>query len=239
MKIIVIGDIHGRDVWKSIIEQEPQADHIIFIGDYLDSFDVGVNKQIKNFKEILYYKKNNFDKVTLLLGNHDYHYLPECIARRETYSGFKNTISRKGSQLVLDSILNNEIIGCKIIDDFLFSHAGITSTWCTNNYINTKSLESDINQAIINRRSIFGFAETSPLVPRFSNPYGDDKYQGPLWVRPKSLITDQLPGYTHIVGHTVHDSITKQGGVYFIDCLDNSLEYLLIDSGNVTIKQIK
>ena len=40
MKTIVIGDIHGRDVWKEIVFQE-QADRVIFIGDYFDSFDIG------------------------------------------------------------------------------------------------------------------------------------------------------------------------------------------------------
>ncbi len=36
MKIITIGDIHGRDFWKKILE-EPM-DQLVFIGDYFDSY---------------------------------------------------------------------------------------------------------------------------------------------------------------------------------------------------------
>jgi hypothetical protein len=34
---IFIGDIHGRDSWQKIVEQESQADIFIFYGDYFDS----------------------------------------------------------------------------------------------------------------------------------------------------------------------------------------------------------
>ena len=40
-KTIIIGDIHGRDIWKNIVAQE-QADRVIFIGDYFDSFNIEV-----------------------------------------------------------------------------------------------------------------------------------------------------------------------------------------------------
>ncbi|NBP57427.1 metallophosphoesterase, partial [bacterium] len=39
MKTIFIGDIHGRSIWKEIVEQE-KPDRVIFIGDYFDSFDI-------------------------------------------------------------------------------------------------------------------------------------------------------------------------------------------------------
>jgi predicted phosphodiesterase len=40
MKIVAIGDIHGRDYWKQIIEQEQDADVFVFVGDYFDSFTI-------------------------------------------------------------------------------------------------------------------------------------------------------------------------------------------------------
>ena len=39
-KTIYIGDIHGRDVWEEIVEKHDDADNIVFIGDYFDSFDI-------------------------------------------------------------------------------------------------------------------------------------------------------------------------------------------------------
>ena len=36
MKTIIIGDIHGRSVWKQIVEKEKDAHQIVFLGDYFD-----------------------------------------------------------------------------------------------------------------------------------------------------------------------------------------------------------
>ena len=38
MKLVAIGDIHGRDIWKQIVETE-QPNTVVFVGDYFDSFD--------------------------------------------------------------------------------------------------------------------------------------------------------------------------------------------------------
>ena len=60
MKTIVLGDIHGRNVWKDIVFQE-EADRVIFIGDYFDSFDIGPADQMFNFKEIIEFKEKSGD----------------------------------------------------------------------------------------------------------------------------------------------------------------------------------
>ena len=84
MKTIVLGDIHGRNVWKDIVFQE-EADRVIFIGDYFDSFDIGPADQMFNFKEIIEFKEKNECEVIMLIGNHDFHYYPGG----ETYSGYQ------------------------------------------------------------------------------------------------------------------------------------------------------
>ena len=87
MRIVALGDTHGRVLWKEIVAKEKDADKIVFIGDYFDThYDISVDQQIQNFKEILEFKKNNMDQVVLLLGNHDFHYLNEA---QEKYSGFQ------------------------------------------------------------------------------------------------------------------------------------------------------
>ena len=63
MKIIVFGDIHGRDVWKKVLDERiDEVDKVIFLGDYFTSRE-GINeyKQNLNFLEILKYKEL-FDK---------------------------------------------------------------------------------------------------------------------------------------------------------------------------------
>ena len=57
-KVIGIGDTHGRVLWKDIVSKEKDADKIIFIGDYFDThYDISVDQQIENFKEILDFQK--------------------------------------------------------------------------------------------------------------------------------------------------------------------------------------
>lgn len=39
MRTLVIGDIHGHDSWKAIVENE-EYDNVVFLGDYLDAFQI-------------------------------------------------------------------------------------------------------------------------------------------------------------------------------------------------------
>ena len=68
MRIVAIGDTHGRSKWKEIVEREKDADKIVFIGDYFDAKDGGysANRQIVNFNEIVEYKKDNPDIKSIL-----------------------------------------------------------------------------------------------------------------------------------------------------------------------------
>jgi metallophosphoesterase superfamily enzyme len=100
MKIISIGDIHGRNTWKvhlfgsiqgyqdwkdevengisefmSDLYPYRQFDKIIFVGDYVDSFDVSNSDMLSNFEELVYLKRAMPERVILLLGNHDIQYI--------------------------------------------------------------------------------------------------------------------------------------------------------------------
>lgn len=69
-RYLVIGDIHGRTIWKDIIEKE-NPDKIIFLGDYVSTHEnISAAEQINNLNEILSYKEDSSDKVILLRGNH-------------------------------------------------------------------------------------------------------------------------------------------------------------------------
>lgn len=81
MKVLILGDIHGRKVWKEIIEKE-NADKIIFLGDYVSTHDgISEEEQIENLEEILSFKEENPEKVILLRGNHDVQHLGYYWAR--------------------------------------------------------------------------------------------------------------------------------------------------------------
>ena len=70
MKTLVLGDVHGRTIWKDIIEKE-NPDRVIFLGDYVSTHElISSDQQIEELYAILDYKENNPDKVILLRGNH-------------------------------------------------------------------------------------------------------------------------------------------------------------------------
>ena len=56
-KNIYIGDIHGRDIWEEIVEEHKDADNIVFIGDYFDSFNIPGRVQLRNARDIVEFKK--------------------------------------------------------------------------------------------------------------------------------------------------------------------------------------
>lgn len=215
MKIAVLGDIHGRNIWKNL----SGYDKIIFLGDYFDSFDIKPQDQISNFKDILEYRKNH--DTVLLLGNHDYHYLSFT---NERYTGFQPKYYYTINRLLMENLEYFQI-GYKH-NNFLFSHAGVTQTWWKN------ITDEDFDVELLN-----DFFKHTPTVFKFqrnknklsSDSSGDNIFQGPLWVRPNSLAQDSLTKYTHIVGHTQHDKMTIRKNCVFIDTLEYK-KHLLINN---------
>ena len=70
-KILVVPDIHGRTFWKKVIDSNLP---VIFLGDYTDPYpqeEISKKQTIDNFKEVIEFAKDQKDRVTLLLGNHD------------------------------------------------------------------------------------------------------------------------------------------------------------------------
>lgn len=222
MKIAAIGDIHGRVIWKQIIKKD-NFDKIVFVGDYFDSFDVHGEYQINNFINIIEYKTKNPDRVVLLLGNHDYHYLDV----NERYSGFQSGFQYEIKHLLKTALKDNLIQSCYSYKDILFTHAGITKTWCINNGINPdKDIEKQLNDLLIFKPNSFKFK----MGANYSQT-GDDICQSPIWVRPHSLLKDKVSFCRQVVGHTRGNNIRIKEGVAFIDCLDKSDEYLVINNG--------
>ena len=73
-KILIIPDVHGTHEWEMAKNEISQVDYVVFMGDYFDSWENKWDDQGNNFKNICKFKRNNSDKVILLLGNHDWSY---------------------------------------------------------------------------------------------------------------------------------------------------------------------
>lgn len=247
MKTIFLGDIHGRTVWKQIIEKEKDADRIIFVGDYFDSFEFSGVEQLHNFLEIVNFKKNSNKEVVLLFGNHDYHYIPGYVG--SPYSGYQ-----AGLAFQFRDTINSNLEHFKMaytFDDILCSHAGISYEWLVR-WFNPEKDESSHNWSIDDIQGIVDMINESfvytPRIFHFSglDPYGDDTYQTPIWIRPKSLQKANSKTLKNkviqIVGHTRQDKIDIDGKAtggryYYIDCLESGI-YLIHENDKFSMGQI-
>lgn len=245
-KNIYIGDIHGRDVWKQIVEKHDDADNIVFIGDYFDSFDISPVEQLHNIGQIVEFKKDKDfpgkTKVNLLIGNHDHHYWPG-VGRSGT-SGYQAVHSFQFEQFF--NINKHHFKMAALVGNVLCTHAGVSPIFLEDNGWNEgDDIVEFLNDLFHHKPNEFTFdycADRNIGIP--VNGYGDDEWQSPIWIRPKSLQrvnkrTDLKKNYIQIVGHTQQDNIDIKGkatgGKYFyIDTLPVG-QYLIEEEGEFKI----
>ena len=233
MKTIFLGDTHGRSLWKDIIAKE-SPDRVVFIGDYFDSFDIKSTEQMFNFKEIIAFKESNQCEVILLIGNHDYHYYPGG----ETYSGYQHGAAPAIKQLLEEN--NHHMQMCYQLDNILCSHAGIGHNWL----VEQEKYESGSIADFVN--DIWNYKPNRFMFYGF-DPYGDNKTQTPIWIRPKSLLagnkeTFLKKDYIQIAGHTQVNKIDIEGKAtggryYFIDAIEVG-QYLVYEDNEFKLGEI-
>lgn len=239
MKLVAIGDIHGRDTWKKIVEQESDADRFVFVGDYFDSFNISGDKQAENFQDILHFYEEFPQKVKLLIGNHDFHYLNISPAR---YSGYNNTHAATFQALLNRAERAGAINVAYGHEDWLFTHAGVSQKWADTFLKKIKIKEEGdwldfpveaLNKTFQENPIFFDFI----IGPEY-NPAGDNDWQGPLWIRPNSLVPNMPKNLHQVVGHSQVSGVTKVdnpgANLILIDCL-NKAEFLVIEDGEASI----
>lgn len=223
MKILVLGDIHGRPIYKDIIKKE-SPDQVIFLGDFASSHEnISPNKQIEEFDWAIDYKKAHPNTI-ILRGNHDCeamgYYWAKCYPKAE---GYKMWADRK--KIWLD---NTQWV---YIDEDLktiFSHAGISSIWMDNSNINSIY---DINK--LEPSELFAFTPNST-----HDYYGDSVTQPPIWIRPQALYECNIADWDQVVGHTpvikdiinIREFTKNSRNIWLCDALGLS-KYLIIENG--------
>jgi UDP-2,3-diacylglucosamine pyrophosphatase LpxH len=249
MKTVIIGDIHGHDSWKQIIEQEQDADRFIFVGDYFDSFTVPGVVQIHNFKEIVEFKTTTDKEVIMLIGNHDYHYFPE-IGDSNT-SGYQSTLAPSIKQVVGENKPHLQL--AYQFDDILVTHAGVSSEW-----LDDTITMWDVPNLAMYLNDLFTYQPTKVAYRSFkyydyennqaqlAGGFGAETFQGPIWIRPKALMEanrDTLrTKIRQVVGHTTRNQIDIEGKAtggryYFIDTMPR--EYLIVIDGVVSLGKLE
>jgi hypothetical protein len=218
--ILIVPDIHGRDFWKPALDYSGK---VIFLGDYTDPYPKeGFTQEnaYLNLQRIVDFKKQNPDKITLLIGNHELHYYDAKF--------YSSRFSVKYFSLY-HAILTNEATSdlfqvCKQIENNLFIHAGITKGWYDLHIDELQllgnNLEEQVNNLFTQNRN--AFAETS-YYRGGSKPYGS-----PLWADVEEHFneSEHFDDIIQIIGHSQirgEDPVIKNN----IRLLDNSKLYLL------------
>jgi hypothetical protein len=226
---LAIGDVHGRDGWKKYLEED--FSRCFFVGDYFDSFNLSFRRQYRNFLDICGAARKD-RRIRLCMGNHDYHYMAGV--RDQWYSGFQEKHYRH-IQEVLEENMDLLRVLYVTEDRFIISHAGVSAT-CMAKMEKQGRRDSGpgidhvgpdpaggagiegINEAFLKDRNI--------LNNDGRDIYGDDVTQGPLWIRPDSLLADHVPGYSQIVGHTGFPAIQE------VPLEDEGVRIVFIDTGD-------
>jgi len=250
MKLVAIGDIHGRDIWKQIVAKEHDADEFVFVGDYFDSFTIKGVDQINNFLDIIEFRNTSiYHKVTLLIGNHDYHYYPG-IDETGT-SGYQTLLAPSIKHVVSDN--KQYLQAAYQSGEFIFTHAGLSSEWLDDsiedwNADNVVEKVNELFQYQPNKIAYRSYKQVGDQVYG-AQGYGDETFQGPMWIRPKSLMKanyDTLrKQIIQVVGHTPQDTIDIEGKstggrYYFIDTLEyGQNQYLVVTDGVVSLGKLE
>ena len=225
MNTLSIGDTHGNFVLDDVKRVMDKHDKIIFVGDYVDSFTLDNPTINKNLCDLIEFKKENEDKVVLLLGNHDLQYMYNNDIHR--CSGYRPEI-----RFDLFDIFNNNKDVFQIafqIDNYLWTHAGINTGWYKyrfNKFIKKNNLKDMLIVDQLNF-AFESYEETLFDVGHWRGGYLD--VGGPFWADKRELINNPLKGYHQIVGHTrVKDYTTNyknnDTSVTFIDVIESHIE---------------
>lgn len=139
VKILIIPDVHGRDFWREPVKKvlEESDAPIIFLGDYVDPYPYewenvmdGDSKidykahAVDILEEIIQLKKDNPNRITLLIGNHDGGYAigPDICTSRRDYRNATRIEKDFDANIDLFQLADEITINGKHI---IFSHAGI------------------------------------------------------------------------------------------------------------------
>lgn len=214
--LIIIPDVHGRPFWRYPAVTYRRA-KFIFLGDYLDPYDdIDDAKVFEGLEDIVSFKKAYPDRVTLLLGNHDLHYLSDNIIHGSRYDETRASRNKKFFeentgcfQIAYETTVN----GMR----YLFSHAGLGRMWIKE-YAHLR--DEDITAEWLNRcMNSSDFIEALNQVS--AERGGTDPYGSMIWADVQEQLYTQnvMMRVVQIFGHTsLHKPLNIQNRIYCLDC---------------------
>ena len=220
-KVLVIPDVHGRDFWKKPCEEQiDQVDSIVFLGDYLDPYEhehISRKQAYKNFDQVIAFKQAHPHKVTLLIGNHDLHYMykdmPLCTRYDEAFAFLAEEKFAQAAGLFQLAYT------CEMGDrHYLFTHAGVTSGWYNAHQQEVGTLTADSLNALCTPEHC-----SDALLDVGFLRGGDAMCGSPVWADVREMLADEtkgrnIPNYFQVFGHTQLDNQIITDTFACLDC---------------------
>ena len=238
-RMIIIPDVHGRSFWRNAIKEYQGKEPILFLGDYLDPYPyegISPAEAFRVFHEIIEIKRKSPESITLLLGNHDLHYLnSDMDGGRLDYTRKEQIVKDITENASLFQIAESVTIGHK---NYLFTHAGVKEGWLQKH---AEKLGVSVSINIADRlNAMWQSTEKRPrLLQMLADiPYsrwGSSPYGSPVWNDVDDIddSRDEVPGYIQVFGHS-QQMINPVIGQHFM-CLDVRCAFK-IDGDNKLIK---
>lgn len=224
--ILIVPDVHGRDFWLPALDYQGE---VIFLGDFTDPYpqeNFSEGHAYDGMKKIIEFKKQNPDRVTLLIGNHEMHYYHHKFAcGRFNYDYFQSY-----NQL-LTSEENKDLFRiCKEVDNYLFIHAGLTKNWYDRHLADFDDLGDTLDEKLTN-----AFFTKMEIFHEAAIEWrgGNHESGSPLWTDYREFAGEKEHfgnGIIQIIGHTQilePDPIIQDN----FCMLDNRQLYILRESG--------
>lgn len=194
MKHIIITDLHGRNSWHDI--DFKQFDKVVFLGDYADSYTEEDNAIYNNLVAIIKLKRKYWNKVILLLDNHEVQHLHFS---RYQIKGF-----RAGMQRQLTELLNQNRDCFQMAyqrGNYISTHAGICASWyrefLKSPIISQIRDDNDSIVDLINRVEAIGTPQQRYMLYSegiHRGESGDLVLGSPIWTDRKETMLDMLTG---------------------------------------------
>lgn len=209
-KVLIIPDIHQNIKFADdLLERESGFDHVVFLGDYFDTFREIDGENFLNFKDtcawLSGHRKTLGDKATWLVGNHD---IPYMATYRKNHWSPKNTFyycsgySRNKATDFNKYVDEDWMYGlalCCRVGDYVMSHAGF-------HWLQFKPILSELE----NIEDMYTIWENEKRTFHL-HPFhwvwdvgvergGDSQVGSPVWLDWSSMVP--LDDFGQVVGHT-------------------------------------
>lgn len=266
MKVLTIGDLHGLSCWKQVcfgdynnykrwedglVSDESGApflyteyDYIVFVGDYVDSFEESNVSILHNLKEIIKFQKSNPPRIILLAGNHDICYMfPQGMFRA---SGYRSEMYHDLSAL----FETGHFQAAFQLGNCLWTHAGLT-TGCLHS-MKTVVERSDYRfkelvpqDGTLAELINFHFDSLLPELFNVSMSRGGTWFPreaGIFWADRKDLLNCHVENLNQVVGHThkwaLEEVVKETCTLYFVDAIGKTRSEFLVLEFDESLKII-